>query len=142
MSPLQEPRNLKPQSPRCSSLHLSTAPALALGGHPCSPGSTARTAGQDRDCLLVAQEAHTHSYPVSSCKAETGQEVWNPQLSRWPECNMPLSQPDLEDALPPQSCLSFTNESTLCMRWPKYWSFSLSISPSNEYPGLVSFRMD
>ena len=36
----------------------------------------------------------------------------------------------------------FSNESTLCMRWPKYWSFSLSISPSNEYPGLVSFRMD
>ena len=36
----------------------------------------------------------------------------------------------------------FSNESTLCMRWPKYWSFSLSISPSNEHPGLVSFRMD
>ena len=34
------------------------------------------------------------------------------------------------------------NESTLCMRWPKYWSFSLSISPSNEHPGLISFRMD
>ena len=37
---------------------------------------------------------------------------------------------------------SFSNESTLCMRWPKYWSFSLSISPSNEHPGLISFRMD
>ena len=36
----------------------------------------------------------------------------------------------------------FSNESTLHMRWPKYWSFSLSISPSNEYPGLISFRMD
>src|SRR5574342_421854 len=36
----------------------------------------------------------------------------------------------------------FSNESTLCMRWPKYWSFSFSISPSNEYPGLISFRMD
>ena len=36
----------------------------------------------------------------------------------------------------------FSNESTLHMRWPKYWSFSFSISPSNEYPGLVSFRMD
>ena len=36
----------------------------------------------------------------------------------------------------------FSNESTLHMRWPKYWSFSLSISPSNEHPGLVSFRMD
>ena len=36
----------------------------------------------------------------------------------------------------------FSNESILRMRWPKYWSFSFSISPSNEHPGLVSFRMD
>ena len=36
----------------------------------------------------------------------------------------------------------FSNESTLCMRWPKYWSFSFSISPSIEHPGLISFRMD
>jgi len=36
----------------------------------------------------------------------------------------------------------FSNESILCMRWPKYWSFSFSISPSKEIPGLISFRMD
>ena len=36
----------------------------------------------------------------------------------------------------------FSNESALCIRWPKYWSFSLSISPSNEYSGLISFRID
>ena len=36
----------------------------------------------------------------------------------------------------------FSNESALCMRWPKYWSFSFSISPSNGHPGLISFRMD
>ena len=36
----------------------------------------------------------------------------------------------------------FSKESTLCMRWPKYWSFSFSISPSNEHPELISFRMD
>ena len=36
----------------------------------------------------------------------------------------------------------FSNESILCIRWPKYWSFSFSISPSNEYSGLISFRMD
>ena len=36
----------------------------------------------------------------------------------------------------------FSNESTLYIRWPKYWSFSFSISPSNEHPGLISFRMD
>ena len=36
----------------------------------------------------------------------------------------------------------FSNESVIRIRWPKYWSFSLSISPSNEHPGLISFRMD
>ena len=36
----------------------------------------------------------------------------------------------------------FSNESVLCIRWPKYWSFSFNISPSNEHPGLISFRME
>ena len=36
----------------------------------------------------------------------------------------------------------FSNEPALCIRWPKYWSFSFNISPSNEHPGLISFRMD
>ena len=36
----------------------------------------------------------------------------------------------------------FSNESALCIRWPKYWSFSFNISPSNEHPGLISFGMD
>ena len=40
------------------------------------------------------------------------------------------------------SIRAFSNESALCMRWPKYWSFSFNISPSNEHPGLISFRMD
>ena len=42
----------------------------------------------------------------------------------------------------PPSIRVFSNESTLRMRWPKYWSFSFIISPSNEHPGLISFRMD
>ena len=47
--------------------------------------------------------------------------------------------------LPPSifpSIRVFSNESVLCMRWPKYWSFSINISLSNEHPGLISFRMD
>ena len=47
--------------------------------------------------------------------------------------------------LPPSIFLSirvFTNELALRIRWPKYWSFSFNISPSNEHPGLISFRMD
>ena len=42
----------------------------------------------------------------------------------------------------PPSIRVFSNESTLHMRWPKYWNFSLSISPSSEYSGLISFKMD
>ena len=42
----------------------------------------------------------------------------------------------------PPSIRVFSSESTLCMRWPKYWSFSFSIIPSKEIPGLISFRMD
>ena len=53
----------------------------------------------------------------------------------------PLSSPS-----PPAFNLSyhgvFSNESALCIRWPKYWSFSFSISPSSEYAGLISYRMD
>ena len=47
--------------------------------------------------------------------------------------------------LPPSvfpSIKLFSSESVLCIRWPKYWSFNFSISPSNEYSGLISFRMD
>ena len=52
-------------------------------------------------------------------------------------CRPPFLLPPI-----PPSMRVFSNESTLRMRWPKYWSFSLSISPSNEHPGLISFRMD
>ena len=52
----------------------------------------------------------------------------------------PLSSPSLP--APHPSLKVFSNESTLRMRWPKYWSFSFSIIPSNEHPGLISFRMD
>ena len=53
----------------------------------------------------------------------------------------PLSSPSPPTPIPP-SIRVFSNESTLHMRWPKYWSFRFSIIPSKEYPGLISFRMD
>ena len=53
-----------------------------------------------------------------------------------------LCHPLLLLPLIPPSIRVFSNESTLHMRWPKYWSFSFRISPSNEHPGLISFRMD
>ena len=59
-----------------------------------------------------------------------------------PSSHLILYHPLLLLPLIPSSIRVFSNESTLRMRWPKYWSFSFSISPSKEHPGLISFRMD
>ena len=59
-----------------------------------------------------------------------------------PSSHLILCCPLLFLPLVPPSIKVFSNESTFRMRWPKYWSFSFSISPSNEHPGLISFRMD
>ena len=64
-------------------------------------------------------------------------------LSRW--CHPTISSSVVPLLLPPSvfpSIRVFTNESVLRIRWPNYWSFSFSISPSNEYSGLIFFRMD
>ena len=65
-----------------------------------------------------------------------------PIKSVMPSIHLILCHPHLLLPPIPPSIRVFSNESTLRMRWPKYWSFSFSISPSNEYPGLISFRMD
>ena len=59
-----------------------------------------------------------------------------------PSSHLILCRPVLLLPPIPPSIRVFSNESTLRMRWPRYWSFSFSISPSSEHPGLVSFRMD
>ena len=59
-----------------------------------------------------------------------------------PSSHLILCHPFLLQPLIPPSIRVFSNESALRIRWPKYWSFSFSISPSNEHPGLISFRMD
>ena len=63
-------------------------------------------------------------------------------LSQW--CHPTISSSVVPFSSCPQSFPAsvFSNESALCIRWPKYWSFSFNISPSNEHPGLISFRMD
>ena len=58
-----------------------------------------------------------------------------------PSRHLILCHPLLLSPIPP-SIRVFSNESTLCTRWPNYWSFSFSISPSKEHQGLISFRMD
>ena len=59
-----------------------------------------------------------------------------------PSSHLILCRPNLLLPPIPPSIRVFSNESTLHMRWPKYWSFSFNISTSNEHPGLISFRMD
>ena len=59
-----------------------------------------------------------------------------------PSSHLILCHPLLLLPLIPPSIRVFSNESALHMRWPKYWSFSFKISPTNEHPGLISFRMD
>ena len=85
---------------------------------------------------------------IAACQASlfitNSQSLLKPMSieSVMPSTHLILCRPLL--LLPPihPSIRVFSSESTLSMRWPKYWSFSFSISPSNEYPGLISFRMD
>ena len=65
-----------------------------------------------------------------------------PIESVMPSSHLILCRPLLLLPTIPPNIRVFSNESTLCMRWPKYWSFSFSIIPSKEIPGLISFRMD
>ena len=65
-----------------------------------------------------------------------------PVESVMPSSHLILCRPRLLLPPIPPSIRVFSNESTLRMRWPKYWSFSFSISPSNEHLGLISFKMD
>ena len=65
-----------------------------------------------------------------------------PIESVMPSSHLILCRPLLLLSPIPPSIMVFSNESILHMRWPKYWSFSFSISPPSEHPGLISFRMD
>ena len=78
-------------------------------------------------CLSPTPGVHSNSHPIELVMPSSHCILCHPLL--------------LLPPVPP-SIRIFSNESTLCMRWPKYWSFSFSIIPSKEHPGLISFRMD
>ena len=85
------------------------------------------TAAHQAPCPSLSPEVCSNSYP----------------LSQW--CHPAVSSSVIPLLLLPSIFLSirvFSDESALCIRWPKYWSFSFSISPSSEYSGLISFRID
>ena len=108
---------------------------------------------------------HTYIYACCICSVQSLSHVWLfatpwtaarqsslfitnsqslPKLmsieSVMPSNHLILYRPLLPSIFP--SIRVFSNKSALCIRWPKYWSFSFNISPSNEHPGLISFRMD
>ena len=85
------------------------------------------------DCSMPGLSAH-HQLPEST-------QTHAHQVSDAIQPSHPLSSPSPMPSIF-RSITVFSNESVLHIRWPKYWSFSFSISPSNEYSGLISFRMD
>ena len=97
---------------------------------------------------VLSHSLQTHGLWTTACYASAS--ITNSQSlfrlmsmkSVKPSTHLILCRP----LLPPPSIFpsirAFSNESILCIRWPKYWSFSFSISPSNEYLGLISFMMD
>ena len=81
-----------------------------------------------------------HQASLSNTNSRSSHKLMSIE-SVMPSSHLILCCPLLLPPIPP-SIRVFSNESTLCMRWPKYWSFSFSISPSKKHPGLISFRMD
>ena len=130
---------------------LSYKPAFSLSSFPSSRSSLAPL-----HFLPFSLVQFNHSVMSDSLRPHESQHARPPCPSQTPRVysnSCPSSQlclPTISSSvfplflLPPTtpSIRVFFNESTLRMRWPKYWSFSFSISPSNEHPGLISFRMD
>ena len=107
--------------------------------------------GDDRgwDGWMASLTRWTWVWASSGLQSMGSQRVrhyWMTELmsmeSMMPSNHLILCYPLLLLSRIPPSIRVFSSESTLCMRWPKYWSFSFSISPSNKHPGLISFRMD
>ena len=86
-----------------------------------------------QSCLTL--RPHEPQHARSPCPSPTPRAYPNSCPLGW------WSHPLLLPSIFP-SIRVFSNESALCIRWPKYWSFSFNIRPSNEHPGLISFRMD
>ena len=97
---------------------------------------------QSYPTLCNPMSRSTPGLPVDHQLREFTQTHVHRVESVMPSSHLILCRPLLLLPLIPPSMRVFSNESTLHMRWPKYWSFSFSIIPSEEYPGRISFRMD
>ena len=94
-----------------------------------------------QSCLTLCDpmDCSTSGFPLSMTSSRSLPKLTSIE-SVMPSNHLILCRPLL--LLPPIPPRVFSNESALRIRWPKYWSFSFSISPANEYSGLISFRMD
>ena len=93
-------------------------------------------------CLVISNSLQSHRLQHTRLTSSQSLLKLMPIELVMPSNHLIFCHPFL---LPPSifpSIRVFSNESALCIRWPKYWSFSFNISPSNEHPGLTSFRMD
>ena len=130
----------------CTSYFLAGSPASYIKGLPSIYKvlvKWAQFSSVQFSCSVVSDSLRPHEYQHTRrpCPSPSpGVHSNSRPLSRW--CHLILCRPlFLLSSIPP-SIRVFSNESTLHMRWPKYWSFAFSIIPSKEIPGLISFRMD
>ena len=91
--------------------------------------------------LFATPRTAAHKASLSLTNSQSSFKLMSIELVM-PSSHLILCHPLLLLPPIPPSIRVFSNESTLCIRWPKYWSFSFSINPSKEHPGLISFRMD
>ena len=91
--------------------------------------------------IFVTPWIAAHQASLSITNSQSSLKLTSTE-SMMPSSHLILCRPLLLLPPIPRSIRVFSNESTLRMRWPKYWSFSFSIIPSKEHPGLISFRMD
>ena len=91
--------------------------------------------------LFVTPWIEAHQASLSITNSQSSPKLMSIELVM-PSSHLILCRPLLLLPPIPPSIMVFSNESTIRKGWPKYWSFSFSISPSNEHPGLISFQMD
>ena len=130
-------KNLKQQMDQCySSVLFGKQRKNTSSRHECQFSSVTQscpTLCDRKNCITPGLPVHHHSR--SSLRLTSIESVM-------PSSHLILCRPLLLLPPIPLSIRIFSNESTLCMRWPKYWSFSFSIIPSKEPPGLISCRTD
>ena len=114
---------------------FSISPAYELDQISFSISSVSRVRHFAAPCIAA------HQASLSNTNSQSLLKLMSIESVMMPSSHLILCRPLLLPPIPPHIRV-FSSESALRIRWPKYWRFSFSISPSNEHPGLISFRMD